>query len=397
MKRIHLLLPVLILVALLAACAPQQTPAATLAPTAAPTTATPASRATTTAAPSKPAWQTQWEDIQAAAKREGRLVMVSSGSPVGRDALVKAMKGYGISAEISLGQVNDFLPKMKAERLAGMHLWDVHVGGYNPILTTAKPQGIVDYPLDPQFVLPEMTDPQVIQKTWYQGKFPWVDKDHSVYILGLQPRPPMVINTNLVKDGDIKSWKNVLDPKWKGKIIMSDPTIPGASQQWVGSVVKMMGEDFIKQLVATEPTLTRDLRQQLDWVAQGKMAIGLAPDGDTVTEYIRLGAPMKVVTPTEGGYMSGAATGVSMISQPAHPAVARFFLNWLATQEGSQVFCESGGYHALRLDVPPTYLKPTEQRQPGVNYVDASTEEFAQYRTTVTDKIAREEFAKLKK
>lgn len=356
-----------------------------------------ASAPKTTATPVKAAWEADWEKALAAARQEGKLVIASGGGIEGRDAMSQGLKKLGIDAEITIGTIPQLLPKIKAERQAGLYLWDINISGPPPMLLTLKPEGLIEYPIDSQLILPEATNPDTIKKVWFQEKFPWVDKDHSVYIVSLRPSPIMVVNTNMVKEGDIKSYRDVLDPKWKGKIIMLDPTVPSAAQLWVGGVCRVMGEDFIKELVKAEPTITRDQRLHLDWVAQGKMAIGLAPDSGTLADYEKVGAPIKIVTPSEGTFLAPGASGISLWKNAPHPSAAKVFMNWIASKEGQEVYAAAEKQQSLRLDVSATGLAPWQTRQPGVKYADAYTEEFSFYRRDVSDKVATTEFGKLVK
>src|SRR3990170_6147689 len=99
--------------------------------------ATPAPASPTAAV--KPAWEQEWEQTVAAAKREGKVAVAG---PVGTDvrrALTEPFeKKYGISVEY-LGQRGaEFGTRVRTERAAGQYLWDVYIGGTTTAITVFK-------------------------------------------------------------------------------------------------------------------------------------------------------------------------------------------------------------------------------------------------------------------
>src|SRR3990167_8066118 len=94
------------------------------------------------------------------------------------------------------------------------------------------------------------------------------------------PTINLAINTEHVNQDEVKSYYDLLNPKWKGKIVMSDPTINGTG----GSAFAVLGFqllnlDFFRQLSRQELMITRDERLMVDWVAKGKYAMVLFPSG----------------------------------------------------------------------------------------------------------------------
>src|SRR4051812_47257448 len=124
------------LVGALLACAPSAAPApapkaaqASGAADGAPAAGTSAAPAAgTSAAPAgTPA---QWDEILAAARREGKVVVAGPPGQVYRDGLIEFQTRYpDIALEYSGQSGRDFLPKVLSERAAGQYLWDILVGG----------------------------------------------------------------------------------------------------------------------------------------------------------------------------------------------------------------------------------------------------------------------------
>jgi len=69
------------------------------------------------------------------------------------------------------------------------------------------------------FVLPEVVD----QTLWYDGRFNWADEVRYIFNFALSPIHMVFINTTLVKPAEIRSYYDLLNPKWQDKILINDP------------------------------------------------------------------------------------------------------------------------------------------------------------------------------
>lgn len=399
MAKLKVLVSVLLLVFLLLACAPKAAPApAPAAPVvpAAPATSAKAPLSAAAKPPSRPAWEEKWDTTLAAAKKEGKVIIYTTAGGAVRPALMKIAEMHGLEAEVLSGRAEQLLAKISLERKAGLYQVDLWINGANPIVTLIKPAGNVER-LDPMLILPDVTDQDTIKKVWYGGTLPWVDKDHTAFLIALSPGPAIVINTNLVKPDEIKSWRDLLNPKWEGKLALNDPTVSGTGQMAFQAVHGLMGEDYIRELVKTKPLLLRDSRQQLDWLALGKVPIAVWVQVEILAEFMRAGAPVKAVTPADGTYASaGNAGAIGFYKNAPHPNAATAYINWLITKEAQEILAPAASYHSTREDVPADYLLPGLSRVRGVKYFPGSTEESFMNRP-VTDKLAKEIFGPLVK
>lgn len=315
-----------------------------------------------------------WNSIVAEAKKEGKLVLMSTLPPTARQALSEAMKSkYNIEIENVTGRGSELAEKLRMQRQANLYQGDIFMAGSEVPTSNLKPGGFLD-PIEPLLVLPEVTD----LKIWYGGQHHWVDKEKKYIFIGnLYPGQTLAVNTEIVKLGQIKSWRDVLNPEWKGKIVINDPTAPGNGARWFGVVgTVIMGLDFMKEMVKQEPVFSRDQRLQVEWVARGKHAISLGPQVPSVTEFRKAGAPIGWVVPAEGTYLSGGSTSLSLINKPAHPHAAQVFINWLLTKEGATTLAKHTLFQSARLDVQTDFLSPTEIRDPEQKYFIGETEEF---------------------
>src|SRR3954469_20272306 len=98
------------------------------------------------------------------------------------------------------------------------------------------------------------------------------------YILRLSNYVTMQVSTNtqFVSPNDIKTWRDLLEPRYRGKISVYEPTIPGTGWNDANYLLRVFGEEFIRALyVDRQPGVSRDTRQISDWMARGTYPISL--------------------------------------------------------------------------------------------------------------------------
>jgi hypothetical protein len=169
------------------------------------------------------AWKADWEKAVEAAKKEGQLTLY--GSPDFEGLFGEFHKKY---PEIKItGVFNrgaDVAKRLMAERRADKYLADLYVNGMTTGYNVFYKAKALD-PIPPQLVLPEVTD----ASKWWRGKLHYVDPENQ-YLLNINGENRMVVafNTKLVNPAEIKSYWDLLNPKWKGKIVAYDPTLGGS-------------------------------------------------------------------------------------------------------------------------------------------------------------------------
>ncbi|MBI4331595.1 MAG: extracellular solute-binding protein [Chloroflexi bacterium] len=320
--------------------------------------------------PVKPAWEQGWDKTVEAAKREGSIV-VYTGAGTNEIAALRTGLGnaYGISIDSVTGRGAELTEKLLRARGAGLFLADVLMIGSSTTLTL-KGAGVLA-PLKPLLVLPEVVDPKV----WYGGSHIYGDNE-GIYTLQWNsfPDASTVVNTDLVKPGEITSNRDLLNTKWKRKIVLNDPTIAGKSQQWFQMVSRHLGIEFMREFAKQEPEINRDQRLQLEWVARGKYPILVGADTNVLAQLIRAGAPLQPVIAPDP-LLASTNSQLSFPSKGPAPNAAKVFLNWFLTKEGQTVASKAFSIHSSRLDVPTNHLDPYLVRQPGLIYENAVHED----------------------
>lgn len=367
------------------ACAPEEGVAAI------PSRGTPSPVAVST---EKEAWEVEWQQAIAGARKEGKVSIYSTSGGELRSALVTPLKSkLGLALEWTSGIGAQVSQKLFSERRAGIYVADVYLGGNTTIINEFKPAQVLDPP-GPVLLLPEVLD----LKAWWGGRGPvYLDADKMVLPVSIYPSGDIVINTDLVKEGEVVSYRDMLDPKWKGKVVIFDPTVAGAGLGWFTFVAFELDDlDFFRELVKNKPAIVRDHRQLTEWLAQGKFAIALGTKPEVVTAFREAGAHLKAMYPKEGGYVSSGGGNAALINRAPHPRAAQVFLNWILSREGGTLYSQTMGVQSGRLDVPTDHLNPMQVRQEGVKYANHMREDFLKLRPQHA-KIAQEIFGPLLK
>lgn len=329
-----------------------------------------------TAIPAKAAWELEWEKTLAEGRKEGAVVIYNIFEPTIREAIRKDFKDkYNIELEFVTGRGSELIARVRREREAGLYIQDILMGGPTTCLTF-KEAGFMD-PIETMIILPEVKEP----KAWLDGKFHFFDKDRYTMAYLITFDTTWIINTEMVKPEEVSSYRDLLNPKWKGKMTLLDPTVTGAGSSFIGNYAwEIMGEDYVRALAKQEPVIIRDMRLHVESVARGKYPIGLAADPDVLLSFKRAGAPLMKIIPVEGGGKLSGAGGLGVFNKQAHTNATKVFINWLLSREGQTVMGKAQGAASRRVDVPTDHVDPDRLLKPGLRYVDADTEENIRFR-----------------
>lgn len=336
----------------------------------------------------RPDWQREWESTIQAAKKEGKVVIYGSPKPEAYAAIAAGFKkAYGLDVETVTGRSAQIVAKILTEKRAGLHLGDVILVGGATAVTELGPSDLLAV-LDPIIILPEVRD----DKIWYKKSFAnqMLDPGHLSFTFMSALDIPMARNTRLVGPEDIKEWEDLLQPAWKGKLLVNDPTTTGKGQSNFAMIGKMKGWDFWRALVRQNPTMNRDNRLQMDWLAQGKFPILISPSTSSAQEFIDVGAPVAFIRLKGDNYTTSSGGVVSVFKQGPHPNAMKVFVNYLLSKEGQTLWSRADGMQSAREDISTEGLDPIRVRAPGIIYPASDDWEFYMWR----EKNKIEEIAK---
>ncbi len=302
----------------------------------------------------------EWQSLVQAGQADKQLVIFSGSIGAGKDAIIKDFGSkYGIQVDVIQGRGTEIAQKMERERQAGIYSGDIGIQGPTTFFGQIKPMNVA-LPLEPWFILPEVKD----ASKWRNGRLPFIDSAKTAIAPVATIVPFVLINTDMVKDNEIGSYLDLLNPKWKGKAVINDPSVPGNGPEWFAFTMlvafgnQQKGEEFMTKLVAQEPIVLRDQRLMVEWVARGKNPVGLAFDQAEVMKMIATGAPIKFIRVKEGSTFTPGPGIFTVLDKAPHPAAARMFLNWALSKEGAASISPSFGYPSQRVDVSNSSFDP---------------------------------------
>lgn len=328
-------------------------------------------------------WESKWEQVLAAAKREGKVVVHGNPDPhVRRDLPAKFAARFGITVEYIGGRSAEAAPKIRNERSAGLYTTDAFISSIDAMATIFYEERWLD-PIKPILLLPEVLD----GSKWKKGRVWFVDPE-GVYV----PRMLNYLNrifflhTHHARLEEFKSIKELLNPKWKGKIAIDDP-VGFASGVSTAAHFYEFGEEFVKRLyIDQKPVFSRDRRQLTDWLARGTYPIVFGARESEVEKLRQEGFPLVSVygLPDAGGRLSAGFGSVGLVNKAPHPNAARVFINWLLSKEGIETYSRAYVAATTRNDVDESFLDPETIPRPGVKYSDSADWEYS---TTGKEKI----------
>ena len=341
-------------------------------------------------------WKSDWENVVTAAEKEGQLV-IYTGGVVSQSRIDEVFqKTYPkIKTTVVTGRGSQLGPRIIAERRAGKYLADLFLGGKGTASATLYP-GKVLAPIEPLLILPEVLD----QSKWWQGKHRYVDPEgkYIFAFVGSGGGVEITHNTKLVNPREFKTYWDLLNPKWRGKIVATDPRLGGMDTAVLFFYYhSKLGPEFMRRLYGEmDVTISRDYRQPIDWLAAEKFALCMPCNSREVERAMKQGLPIgQTLDLTEGGTLSSGGGTISFIDGAPHPSAAKVFVNWLLSREGQIHFQARDGSDSLRIDIPKQDVLQQNRRLDGVEYFDGDDPKFSDRRPA--DKLLNETFGKAPK
>lgn len=339
-KVIYLVSLIVLLVTLIncaPAAAPVPTPKATTAATPGPVSVP------TSNLPPPTSQDAAWAKVVEAAKKEGRVVVYGAApfANTHRELTAAFKAQYGISVDMLILAGSQHLEKLRVEKAIRQPVGDVTQTGITTSTQIVK-EGLVENVVD---VLPELRDRNVFFVDPVYGPQQQI-LGFGITTLGI------LINTNLVKPGEIKSWFDLLDPKWKGKIIMADPRITGTGLNMFSTLTyhKVLDYDYFRKLTGQNITLWGGATRELELLTgRGEYSVVFGI-GSSVEPFILEGAPLKIIDPIEGS--TAQPEPLMVVKDAPHPNAARVFANWILSKEGQTAYNKPIGRLPLRKDLP---------------------------------------------
>jgi iron(III) transport system substrate-binding protein len=266
----------------------------------------------------------EWKKVVDAAKKEGKVVVYNGavGTPVLPKVASAFEAKYGIRMEILEARASELRERVRTEQASGKVLGDVSHNGS----TTTQLQ------MNENTFVPHGTLPN-------QGRavapFKVDDIRVPIYVIAYG----ILVNTDMVKPADEpKSWKDLLDPKWKGKILADDMRALGGGAVFFMVGQQKFGNEYHEKLAAQGPHMNRELRGNYRRIARGEYPIYIP---FTVSDALELkGLPVKLVQFAEGApyvRFDGA-----IFKGAPHPNAARVAVDFFLSDEAQLLYGNHG-------------------------------------------------------
>ncbi len=146
---------------------------------------------------------------------------------------------------------------------------------------------------------------------------------------------PIAYNTQLVKKEDApKSFKDLLDPKWAGKLVKGHPAYSGTIMNATHQIARDLGWEYFEKLAKQKVMQVQSATDTPKKIQLGERAVMVDGAGYLVIRYKETGSPVEIVYPEEG---TPLATGPSVVFKSApNPNAARLFQNWMHSRDAQQ-------------------------------------------------------------
>src|SRR5438046_7452653 len=174
-----------------------------------------------------------------------------------------------------------------------------------------------------------------------------------------------------------QSWADLLDPKYKGHIVMSNPSTSGTAYLLLASHAARLGEGKVGQYYEAVdkhlPQVTKSGGAPGRMAASGETAIGVALAYEVEVAKSQ-GAPIDVIYPTDGVAWTFEANG--LVKGAKNPQNARRFLDWAVAKSAMASYAEWRGTGITRSDVPVRGPKITEMKLIDLDFVKAGDPQY---------------------
>ncbi len=240
------------------------------------------------------------------------VVLYSSNPPEAIDLVSKGFeKKTGIKVSTVRLGTGEAMKRIQAEK--DRPLCDIFWSGDVAVLDAAK-----------EFFMPYRSPQAKGLPAGYVDKTErWTSTNTHVMII--------MVNKSLVKDAERpRAWKDLLDPKWKGKVVMANPEKSGSAYAQVYGIWKLYDWDGLKKLIANAKVLDSS-SLIYKGVAAGEYPLGITMEY-AAHRYIAGGdRNVAIVYPSDGAFLAPEAAAI--IKGAPHPEEAKKFFDYLLSKE----------------------------------------------------------------
>ncbi|MBI4522907.1 MAG: extracellular solute-binding protein [Deltaproteobacteria bacterium] len=180
-------------------------------------------------------------------------------------------------------------------------------------------------------------------------------KDKDAFYYGLRATLSVIAyNPKVLSEKDApKTWKDLVDPKWRGKMVTAHPSYSGIIATHVLALVNLYGWDYFQQLAKNKLHLVQSANDPAGVVASGERPVGVNGAEYFYYKTLKQGNPIKIVYPKEGVPL--VVSPAALAKDAPHPNAARLFMDFIFTKEAQQMLADREGLYSGHPEV--TYPK----------------------------------------
>ena len=270
----------------------------------------------------------------AKAKAEGKVVWYTS-TPIEQGQKIVSLfeKAHGIKVEMFRSGGSAILRRFQQENDAGRISADV--------LTTSDPAASAALARKGAFV---PFKPANFDKVPDAAKEP-----NGQYVAQRLNMMTIYLRTDKVAAADEpKTWTELGDAKYKGKMVMTDPSFTALQVAVVGMMSKERGWGFYEKLRANDTMIVQGNQQSSDMVKRGERVIAVGALDSYAAEERAAGHPIKTLYPADGVFVIPSPTAV--VKGGPNPNAARLFAEFMLSDDVQKIFPADGGF-AARSDI----------------------------------------------
>ncbi len=281
-----------------------------------------------------------------AAKKEGKVVWYTSLALASSEKVAKLFEAAypGIKVEVHRTGSQRILQRVMQELQANIKNADVvHTSDAGHFVLLKEKKLLMQY------------KPAGVEK------FPPGFKDKDGYYFGLRATVNVIAyNSKIIPAGEApKTWKDLLDPKWKGKLVTAHPGYSGVIATHVLALVNLYGWDYFKELAQNRLMLVQSAVDPSGVVASGERPVAVNGGDYTFYQIKKQGNPVEIVYPKEGVPLVISPTAITTFAP--HPNAAKLFTDFTFTKEVQQVLADTEGLYTGHPEVTYPADKPKLQ------------------------------------
>jgi iron(III) transport system substrate-binding protein len=152
-----------------------------------------------------------------------------------------------------------------------------------------------------------------------------------------------------------KNWMDLTDPKYKGKLVMPDPSFTAIQLMVVGTLSQKYGWEFYRKLRANDIMVVQSHQQVSETLTRGERLIAAEGADSYAWETRKAGHKIQTIFPADGGFAIPAPTTV--IKGAPHPNAAKALAEFMIS-DAVQKLLPGEGIYAARVDVEPPAGSP---------------------------------------